>query len=848
MATTADAVAVPPALVENIVRRRCVLFLGPDAAETADGYLGLPTSSQLALEMAERCGHRGGYKPLPQIAQIYAHSLGRHSLVSYLRERLGQPIYRPLPIHELAARIPWRVVVQAGWDRLLEQCLDGHDAAYSVVYSAVEALYQPTDGRLVLYKPYGDVDRPDTMVITEDDQLDVFYQLQGLKRRLADLVAHNALLLVGYAADYDSVLVRIYHEIRQELRDHRMPAFVVSPASRPQDAAQWEARGFQPVTEEPVAFLYALAAAVAAAEGRELVLPPVERISQAPRATPADLAALAQATAAVYDRLGIGALVEGSDVLLLTPDQVRDVEAMRDAYDRLAAALPPEPGSAQVWLRQGNVEFARRNYDAARRLYQQALAVDPDLAEAHYNLHHVYLQTGEWEAALEAYRQAVALRPDLAMLPARYQVDGVLGRGGVGVVYRAADVLAGRPVAVKLLDRSLMRTEAALRRFRREAELLQRLDHPYIVRYLDFQQHQGRYFLAMEYLDPRSLAAVLADRGRLSLDEVDHVVRQVCDALRFAHGQGIVHRDLKPSNVFLVEGAVKLIDFGLAVDLAAGQPSAAELPAGTVSYLAPEQAMGGPVDARTDVYALGTLAYELLTGVNPGQGAYRPVDELAPGVTAALEIVLAKARAREPAQRYATVEAFCEAWTAVVPTQPASQAAPLWRRTLSWLQTGLRTAVSRYWPVWLALILLLGLAYPAPIFRLGLLLALALMAVLLTDWYSLWLGRRSGDPLLPAYGPLIGLLLAVALWLPPTTVLAAGDISAGGPLFLDYVFILVIHLAVALAFGSLALLALGLGMAAGRRLGLRGAGRMVLGLGLAGVPLALHALFYLANF
>ncbi|MCS6844396.1 MAG: protein kinase [Caldilineales bacterium] len=843
-----DAVALPPTLVESIVRRRCVLFLGPDAAETADGYLGLPTSGQLALELAERCGHRGGYKPLPQIAQIYTHSQGRHSLVSYLRQRLDQPIYRPLPVHELTARIPFRTVVQAGWDRLLEQCLDRHGAAYSVVYSAVEALHQPADGRLIVYKPYGDVDRPDAMVITEDDQLDVFYQLQGLKRRLADLVAHNALLLVGYAADYDSVLVRIYHEIRHELRDHRMPAFVVGAVSRPQDAAQWEARGFQPVGAKPVAFLYALATAVAEAEGRKLALPPVEHISQAPRATPADLAALAQAVAAVYDRLGIGELVEGSDVLLLTPDQVRDVEAVRGAYERLAAALPPEPGSAQVWLRQGNVEFARRNYDAARRLYQQALAVEPAMAEAHYNLHHVHLQLGEWEAALEAYQRAAALRPDLAMLPARYRIDGVLGRGGVGVVYRAADTLAGRPVAVKLLDRSLMRTEAALRRFRREAELLQRLDHPHIVRYLDFQQHQGRYFLAMEYLGPHSLAAVLAERGRLGLDEVDRIVQQACDALSFAHGQGIVHRDLKPSNVFLVEGEVKLIDFGLAVDLAAGQPSAVELPAGTAAYLAPEQAMGGPVDARTDVYALGTLAYELLTGVNPGQGAYRPVDELAPGVTPALEIVLARARAREPAQRYATAEEFRRAWTAVMPTQPAFQDAPAWRRGLGRLQAVVRTAVARYWPAWLALVLLLGLAYPAPVSRLGLLLALALVAVLLTDWYTLWLGRRSSDPLLPTYGPLIGLLLAVALWLPPAWALAPGDITAGATSFLDYLFVVVIHLAVALAFGSLALLALGMGMAVGRRLGLAGAGRMAVGLALAALPMALHALFYLANF
>lgn len=442
-------------------------------------------------------------------------------------------------------------------------------------------------------------------------------------------------------------------------------------------------------------------------------------------------------------------------------------------------------------------------------------------------------------------RQAIDARPQPI---AGYLLARQLGQGGMGIVWQALRLADATVYALKMISPVVAARQDELERFHREVRILAALNHPHIVGLRDSGECDGKLYFAMDYVRGSDARRLVKEGGPLAVCRAVGLISQVLQALEYAHGKGFVHRDLKPSNVFLVEGAVKLIDFGLAVDLAAGQPSAAELPAGTVSYLAPEQAMGGPVDARTDVYALGTLAYELLTGVNPGQGAYRPVDELAPGVTAALEIVLAKARAREPAQRYATVEAFCEAWTAVVPTQPASQAAPLWRRTLSWLQTGLRTAVSRYWPVWLALILLLGLAYPAPIFRLGLLLALALMAVLLTDWYSLWLGRRSGDPLLPAYGPLIGLLLAVALWLPPTTVLAAGDISAGGPLFLDYVFILVIHLAVALAFGSLALLALGLGMAAGRRLGLRGAGRMVLGLGLAGVPLALHALFYLANF
>ena len=109
-----------PLLVEQIVRRRCVLFLGPDASESAGGYRGLPTSWQLADELAGRCGYRGGYRPLPQVAQICQHARGRHDLIDFLRQRLDAPAYRPLPVHELIARIPFSAIVDAGWDRLLQ--------------------------------------------------------------------------------------------------------------------------------------------------------------------------------------------------------------------------------------------------------------------------------------------------------------------------------------------------------------------------------------------------------------------------------------------------------------------------------------------------------------------------------------------------------------------------------------------------------------------------------------------------------------------------------------------------------------------------------------------------------
>ena len=203
--------------------------------------------------------------------------------------------------------------------------------------------------------------------------------------------------------------------------------------------------------------------------------------------------------------------------------------------------------------------------------------------------------------------------------------------GGVGVVYRAQDGVTGKAVAIKLFDRAFTRTDRLVTRYRREAEILQRLQHPHIVGYLDYREYQGRQFIVMEYLGEETLARVLAQRGRLPLDEAFAIFEQACEAISYAHSQHIIHRDIKPGNIFLAGGQVKLIDFGLAVDLEAGQPSTVGLATGTVDYMAPEQIAGGRMDERTDIYALGTLFYEMITGRHPAQGAYRPPSALHAG-------------------------------------------------------------------------------------------------------------------------------------------------------------------------------------------------------------------------
>lgn len=839
---------VPGFLVEQILRRRCVLFLGPDASESAGGYRGLPTSWQLAGELADRCCYHGSYRPLPQVAQMCQHTRGRYDLVAFLRERLDAATCQPLPIHELIARIPFSVIVDGGWDRLLQAALDAQGVPHQLIQSVLDIPYALATPALVLYKPYGSVDRPESLVITEDDQLNAFYQLQGLKRRLADLLASYSLLMIGYAPDYDSVFVRIYHEIRQEQGPHRPPALVVESLGRAEDARQWEARGITPLVAEPVEFLADLARAVAQAEGRELVLAPLGALSAAPKIEPADVIQQAETLNRVLETVGVATLVEQSDVPLLSADQVRDLEAMRAAYERLSASLGPAPGSAQMWLRQGNLEYVRQNYEAAERYYRMALAAQPDLPEAYHNLHYLYLAAGELDVALDAYHRAVELRPDLALLPSRYAIDAVLGRGGAGVVYRAQDHDPGKMVAVKLLDRAYMRTERIVARYRREAEILQRLQHPHIVGYLDYQQYQGRQFIVMEYLGEETLARLLARRGRLPLDRAFEIFEQVGEALSFAHSQHIIHRDIKPDNIFLVGDQVKLIDFGLAADLEAGQPSCVGLATGTVSYMAPEQLAGAVVDERTDIYALATVFYEMITGRHPGQGAYRPPSALVPGVNDALDIVLDKARAREPANRYPNVVAFRGELARVVPLQPASRRASAVPRGLAIATQVISTITGNYWWAVLLLIAALGLALPSllpagagrtAVRVVGLLLWDALLLILVTDWFITWQARRSGYASLTTYSTLLGLLLGAATWYLAHFAFSLKDSFdfAGAMEWGDYAINILSHTLVAVVAGGFSLLALALGLRLGQRWRLPGPLRLLIGFGIAAAVL-----------
>src|SRR6476469_7805425 len=199
----------------------------------------------------------------------------------------------------------------------------------------------------------------------------------------------------------------------------------------------------------------------------------------------------------------------------------------------------------------------------------------------------------------------------------RYRVLRKLGTGGMANVYLAEDQELGRNVAIKILDDRHSNDDQFVERFRREAKNAAGLSHPNIVSIYDRGEAEGTYYIAMEFLDGSSLTELIVGRGPAPIPVAIDYARQILAALRFAHRNGIVHRDIKPHNALVdSEGRVKVTDFGIA-RAGTSQMTEAGSIVGTAQYLSPEQARGSNVDQRSDLYSLGVVLYELITGTLP---------------------------------------------------------------------------------------------------------------------------------------------------------------------------------------------------------------------------------------
>jgi serine/threonine-protein kinase len=250
------------------------------------------------------------------------------------------------------------------------------------------------------------------------------------------------------------------------------------------------------------------------------------------------------------------------------------------------------------------------------------------------------------------------------MLAGRYRILGLLGRGGMGEVYRADDLKLGQAVALKFLPSSVEKDGDRLQRFLNEVKIARQISHPNVCRVYDVGEVDGLHYLSMEYVDGEDLASLLRRIGRLPLDKAVQIARELCQGLAAAHEQGILHRDLKPANVMIDgRGRAKIADFGLAS--LAGDIHAGEIGAGTPAYMAPEQRAGKDVTVRSDIFSLGLVLYELTTG----KPAFTMADQstpaspasLVPGMDPAAERVILRCLQHDPVLRPASALAVAAA-------------------------------------------------------------------------------------------------------------------------------------------------------------------------------------------
>jgi serine/threonine-protein kinase len=253
-----------------------------------------------------------------------------------------------------------------------------------------------------------------------------------------------------------------------------------------------------------------------------------------------------------------------------------------------------------------------------------------------------------------------------SVLASRYRIDAKLGEGGMGVVYKAHDTLLDRPVAIKMLSPHLLGAEG-LKRLLREAQSAAKLTHPNIVAVYDVLEHGDSRLIVMEYVAGRTLRDLLP----LTWPQAVTIASQVALALEYAHGHGVIHRDIKPENIMVSDGEIaKVMDFGLARSEGRSRLTQSGLIVGTVAYMAPEQVLGGTIDARTDLYSLGCVIYESLTARKPFEGddpftvlsQHMNVMPVAPrwhngDIPPTLDSIIMRLLAKDPHERYASAAA-----------------------------------------------------------------------------------------------------------------------------------------------------------------------------------------------
>lgn len=390
-----------------------------------------------------------------------------------------------------------------------------------------------------------------------------------------------------------------------------------------------------------------------------------------------------------------------------------------EAIKVLQRVEPGAPGFGRAAALLGSIFRAKGMHSLSIKKLRQAIGdanISRDTVDAYYALANVHELAEDWDDAVEIYEKILAFdyhhadvetrlaaarakavasgsasisRASLQASqkpgqPGRYQVLSELGRGGMGIVYKARDTVLDRTVAYKVLPDALKENPQALRNFLREAKSAAQLNHPNIVTVYDAGEQDGRYYIAMEYVDGTTLKEILRRKRQISPNGVLHVLVQMCEALAYAHEKKIVHRDVKTANTMWTrDKKAKIMDFGLA-KVVEEVRNHTTLVSGTPYYMSPEQTLGRNVDHRTDIYSLGVTLFELATGQLPfreGNVPYHHVHtpppdprSVAPDLPEGLCRIILRCLQKDPDARYQTTREILAEVRAATSARPTGAA------------------------------------------------------------------------------------------------------------------------------------------------------------------------------
>lgn len=658
--STIKNLAISTDLINQIKSNSCVVVLGPNISISTHGQIGIASEWQLAGELAQQCNYNDDKMALPQVAQFYENKVGRSKLERYIINQLSKPVF-PLLSHHLIASLPFRSIIYACYDNLINQALQIRNIPYTeLIVSENTTNVESSTNYPLLIKLNGTIVDKDSLVITATDyemwpQLICAY-FKSLKHLLSD----HTYLFIGFNLE-DHRLDHVYRCLKQAgwLAEETFH-YAVQLNPQPYNTVYWNDKNVQVIDADPTLFLKVVAYQARYPKQIYPKLDLSELHFEPEVITRKDLQELTSRFDSILQQLGVPSLVESIGDFSLNESQLLHIRDMRMEVELMKSGIESSllTESPQYLVKIGNIELASGNINQAEELYLRAIELDPTNAEAHYNLHFVLLEKGRLDDATIEYKTAIQLKPQYSVVPPAHDVQEILGKGGMGVVYKVTTPTA-KTVAIKVLKRSLTRNYRAIERFKREALLTKRLQHPNIVKILDSGTQRNKFYIVYEYLRGRDLKQEMENR-EIPPVEAYEIISTTCRAIGYAHKREVIHRDIKPSNIYLTSDGIKVIDFGLAQHISSSQLTSVGFATGTLSYMSPEQKYGLGTESfnpRTDIYSVGVTLYELLTGRLP-EGNYKLPSQINAKVEKTIDIIISKALAYDPNERYQEIEKF----------------------------------------------------------------------------------------------------------------------------------------------------------------------------------------------